>query len=211
MIGGDLLGRNKRIEILLDQTGIQFPDQQSLSVLLDQRINILFGVGEKLLGFTQLELSIDPLVDVTAQESDAVLAGHSAGNDLIHIPEVQLIASRFSQHLVASEMTGDLLASDQNEKPRDDSYFFEKKFHILTLQPSQRLPKHRNLPIYRSIASFSLQSGMPLPTHIFSSRAKIYFLPESNVRKRPIITLRPDFSPGLSSFPVDDRSYMQKR
>lgn len=58
VIGSNLIGGNERIDALLDQMLVELTDQQRLAVLLDQRIDVLLGIGEKFFGLVQFKICL---------------------------------------------------------------------------------------------------------------------------------------------------------
>ena len=127
VIGSNLIGGNERIDALLDQMLVELTDQQRLAVLLDQRIDVLLGIGEKFFGLVQFKLFVHPLFDITVYESHAVLADHSLRNRSLNLSRVQFSTGSLGQHdPTSAPIAGHFLAPYRKYEQQNSSYFGTK-------------------------------------------------------------------------------------
>ena len=118
---------NERIDALLDQMLVELTDQQRLAVLLDQRIDVLLGIGEKFFGLVQFKLFVHPLFDITVYESHAVLADHSLRNRSLNLSRVQFSTGSLGQHdPTSAPRAGHFLAPYRKYEQQNSSYFGTK-------------------------------------------------------------------------------------
>ena len=94
MIGSNLIGGNERIDALLDQMLVELTDQQRLAVLLDQRIDVLLGIGEKFFGLVQFKLFVQ-----------SSLGSCKVGSQ-VNLERAMAADGRFGGHIVSGHIDG---------------------------------------------------------------------------------------------------------